>query len=86
MTLSRDQAAEIALAEALRLHLGFRVARIVAASDLGAGLPSLYTASLDDCYVAYIEQTGTAIRSSVLVAVHNITGTVVYAGSAFDEG
>lgn len=41
---------------------------------------------LADCWIAYVHQTGFALRSSDVVIVSKLDGSVVYAGSAGDEG
>ncbi|MBS0565779.1 MAG: hypothetical protein JSS59_00005 [Proteobacteria bacterium] len=90
--ISREQATQIAEAEALAHQLGERVDRVVLFDEITwrePCLPYFFSPAPDlpQCWIAYIEPSGRpSIRASTIVAVHRETGEVVYRGSAGDEG
>ena len=85
--LSRDQAAEIARADAQEHQLGFDVYKVLSLDEIEGSVPSLYGVSLNGCWIAYIEPIGPqALHSSTIIVIDRASGRVVYRGSANDEG
>ena len=84
--ISRTEAIEIA-SMVVRTHgLGFGV-REALLSDEISRLPCLYGVDVGNCWIVYVDDPQPlALRSSIIVAVDRDTGSVVYRGSAYDEG
>jgi hypothetical protein len=85
--ISREQA--VALAEAhVRKH-NFRISAVFTLEEIPGPRPCLYWTSptpLEDCWFAYLEHSGNMICSSTIVVIDRVDGTVLYFGSASDEG
>lgn len=85
--ISRDEAA--ALAEAHVRKNNSRISAVYAFEEIPGSRPCLYwhsTTPLEDCWFAYLEQTGVTICSSTIVVIDRADGAVLYFGSANDEG
>ena len=83
----REQAFEIARKDALANGLGRGVQAVMLPEEITSAFPALYGVSLENCWIAYIEQYGQpAIRSSTIIVLDRESGNVLYRGSANDEG
>lgn len=85
--ISRERAREIARLDALEHALGHRVLEVLRPDEISGRAPLLYNVKLDHCWIAYIENPGPpALRSSTIVVVDCEHGSILYRGSAGDEG
>jgi hypothetical protein len=89
--ISRKQAAGIARDFAVANGLGVRVHHVVRLDEIAGRrpLPFLGFGKVlgDQCWLAYIDDDRPlSLRSSTIVVVDPDTGSVVYGGSANDEG
>lgn len=65
---------------------GTRVREVLHVDDGDFRQPALYNVNLSDAWIAYVDTPITGLRASTIVCVSGITGRVIYAGSANDEG
>ncbi len=101
MSVSREQAHQIAsehllhedikgesLAGETTAQKNPRIREVLAANELRVSAPRVYGLRivLEDCWIAYVDQPFTALRSSHVVLVTRASGEVVYSGPANDEG
>ena len=87
MTISREQATEIARLDAIAHGLGTHVEAVLLPDEITSSLPRLYGVSIENCWVAYIRQPGPlALCASTVVVVDRESGSVRGRGSANDEG
>lgn len=85
--ISRAEAKEIALSDAMAHGLGHSVLSVLCPDEIPGQEPKLYNVDLSDCWIAYVESPGPlALRSSTIVAIRCADGSVIYRGSANDEG
>lgn len=90
--VSRDEAKTIAereLRDAGDVGQRWSVYKVLAGSELGQGRVNVYTSSpinWDKCWVAYIDRHRLALESSFVIVISMVDGSVLYAGSAGDEG
>jgi hypothetical protein len=88
--VSREAAAQIAEAYARSHDLGFKVAQTSLLHEIHGRSPMCYglsDADLARCWIAYIDDPDPwCLRSSTIVVIDPDDGSVVYAGSAADEG
>ena len=85
--ISREQAAEIAKADAAANGSGTEVSNVFRAREIASRAPMLYGIDLERCWVAYmVDPRPPALRSSTIVVVDMESGVVAYRGSANDEG
>ncbi len=85
--ISREQAAEIAKADAAANGSGTEVSNVFRVSEIDSRAPALYGIDLEHCWVAYmVDPRPPALRSSTIIAVDVESGVVVYRGGANDEG
>jgi len=86
---TRAQAAEIAGGHAKREGLGSGEPQVLRLDEITGRRPCVYTNTpLERCWIAYLDRDDdcTRLESSVIVVVDMDSGSVVYAGSAMDEG
>lgn len=85
--ISREAAREIGKADAIAHGLGFAALDVRCLDEIKAAKPILYGVNLEDAWVVYIEQVGPlALQPSVIVVVDRESGSILYRGSAHDEG
>ena len=63
------------------------IREVLTASEVGRP-PSVYglSAPIEDCWIAYLHSVTTGLHSSQVVILSRDSGTVLYFGSANDEG
>jgi hypothetical protein len=89
--ITREQARTIAEAYLARPTTdlgGTRVRAVLGLEELGFPAPTPYNLRHDlaSCWIAYVDRPVLMLGSSDIVLVSKVTGEVVYAGSAHDEG
>lgn len=84
--ISRQEAASIAEPEIISSGLGSGVREVLCASELQRRPPSVYGARLESCWIVYAERPLIGIFPNAIVLVDTVTGSIVYLGSANDEG
>lgn len=85
--ITRDVARELAKYDALRHGLGNNVLDVLLPVEAYGRMPMVYNLSLDNCWIAYVENSGqSALRSSTIILVCRERGEFIYRGSAHDEG
>jgi hypothetical protein len=89
LVISRDQARAIA-EEYLQLPTtnlgGTRVRQVLHPDIDDFRHPAVYCVDLSSAWIAYVDLPLTGLRSSTIVGVCALTGRVLYAGFANDEG
>ena len=84
--IEREQARAVAEAHALSTGSGFGIREVRLLEEVGRG-PTLYNGpDLTRCWIAYVETRRHWLGPSTVILVDRITGDVLYAGSANDEG
>ena len=85
--ISCEEAANIARSYAIAHDLGENVRSVVLLQEITGRVPMIFTVTLDNCWIAYIEdREPLKMCSSTIVAVSREHGNVIYGGSAMDEG
>ncbi|MBV5337046.1 MAG: hypothetical protein J0653_03470 [Deltaproteobacteria bacterium] len=85
--ITRDAARALAMYDALRHGLGNTVLDVLLPVEIYGPFPMVYNVSLDNCWIAYVENSGQpALRSSTIILVCRERGEIIYRGSAHDEG
>jgi len=85
--LTREQAYEIARKDALAHGLGSEIQAVLLPEEITSSKPVVYGVKLENCWVAYIEQSGSpSICSSKIVILERKSGNILYRGRANDEG
>ncbi len=87
LVVTREQAYEIAKQDALDNELGFNINKVLLPEEITSSLPVLYGVPLENCWIAYVKTTEPlGLHSSTIIVVNRESGSVVYRGSANDEG
>ena len=92
--VSRSQALELARVYCCSKHPAWKVCDLEGVMDTdeiqrqGASAASLFATVARNCWFAYVDPMDGfyGIRGSTVIAVSKVTGQILYAGSASDEG
>ena len=85
--VTREQAAAIALADAVAHGVGIGVESVVKLEEIAGRRPRVYGVDLAGHWIVYLATSRAPnIHSSTIVVVDGSSGEVLYRGSAGDEG
>lgn len=85
--ITRDAARELAEYDAFTHGLGNTISKVLLPVEISWRIPRVYNLSLDNCWIAYVENSGPpALRSSTIILVCRERGEIIYRGCAHDEG
>lgn len=85
--VTREQAAAIALADAIAHGVGIGVESVVKLEEVAGRRPRIHGLDIDDHWIVYLATSRAPnLHSSTIIVVDGGDGGVLYRGSARDEG